>query len=106
MAKNANKNIRTMNKKVGNKEEIFIMALYNTIVCLLSGFTMQLWPPQSQKCCSIKDTDTGDEGDQRCGEMSFRAEMYQQRCQQAASSKSTRASCSLYLSCENPGAES
>lgn len=95
MAKNANKNIRTMNQKVGNKGEIFIMALYNTIVCLLSEFTMQLRPPQSQKWYSIKDTDTGDEGDQRYGEMSFRTEMNQQRCQQAASSKSIRASCGL-----------
>lgn len=75
MAKNRNKNLRTVKKGVDNKRETSIMALYNTLVFPLSEFSMQLWPPQSQKCYSIKDTDTGNEGDPRCGEMSFRTEM-------------------------------
>lgn len=75
MAKNANKNIGTMKERVDNKREISIMALYNTMVCPLSELAMQLWPPQSQKCYSIKNTDRGDEGGQRCGEMSFRTAM-------------------------------
>lgn len=95
MAKNANKNLRTMKKRVGNKRENSIVALYNTIVCRLSVFSMQLWPPQSQKCCSIKDTDTGDEGNQKFGVMFFRREMNQQRIQWKASSKSAGASCNV-----------
>lgn len=47
MVKNANKNLRTMKERVGNKRETSKMALYNTIVCPLSEFAMQLWPPIS-----------------------------------------------------------
>lgn len=49
-AKKTNTILRVTKKGVGNSRENIRMPLYRATVCPLSEFSMQLWPPQSQKC--------------------------------------------------------
>lgn len=63
VAKKANTILGVTKKGVGNKKENIRMPVYKAIVCPLSEFSRQHWPPWSQKCYSIKDTETGDKDD-------------------------------------------